>query len=69
MIVLNELGMPVAPNILDEAKQADLKSRVEKFSTELKKIMAEYQIGIRAQIMADGPIMNLIDTKNESAKQ
>ena len=68
MTALNEPWMPVVPDIIAEAKQAELKVRVEKFSTELKKIMAEYQIGIKARIMPDGPILIIIDTENEAVK-
>lgn len=46
-----------------EQKAEDVKGRIEKFNEGLKKLSEETMLGVKAQIMPDGPIINLVDMK------
>jgi hypothetical protein len=46
-----------------EEKQKDIDSRLTQFREGLEKLKADTLIGIRAQIMPDGPLMSMVDMK------
>lgn len=58
-----------APDLLEQAKQEDIKKRMEGFQTEFKRIIAQYQITVQPKITPDGPIISIIDIKNGSSSE
>lgn len=53
-------------DIIEQAKKEDLSKRIMAFQGELRDLTTKHSLTIRPQISPDGPIISIIDTKNDN---
>lgn len=53
-------------DIIEHAKKEDLSKRIIAFQSELRELTIKHNLTIKPQISPDGPIISIIDIKNEN---